>query len=149
MNSSVFQLSSTCQQTTHLPITVTNFKHQIFCSIIFSNFPDYTLAENVFVFFCHMHVEDSRSWFCLTVSGSLQWLQIEMATYRHWSVSLCQDPDDVPHCRIMSPDKTEWRLISATLCGWKHCFVADQLCFMTRIREELFQCFGVVAKKSL
>ena len=26
------------------------------------------------------------------------------------------DPDDVPHCRILSPDKTEWRLISATLC---------------------------------
>ena len=33
-------------------------------------------------------------------------------------------------------DKTEWRLISATLCRWKHCFVADQLWFMTRIREE-------------
>ena len=25
--------------------------------------------------------------------------------------------DDVSHCRILSPDKTEWRLISATLCG--------------------------------
>jgi len=25
-----------------------------------------------------------------------------MATYRHWSVSLWQDPNDVPHCRIMS-----------------------------------------------
>ena len=23
-----------------------------------------------------------------------------------------------------SPDKTEWRLISATLCGWRRCFVA-------------------------
>ena len=33
------------------------------------------------------------------------------------------------------PDKTEWRLISATLCEY-HCFVADQLWFMTRIREE-------------
>jgi len=59
-----------------------------------------------------------------------------MATYRHWSVSLWWDPDDVPHCRILSPDKTEWRLILATLCGWRHCFVADQLWFMTRIREE-------------
>jgi len=28
-------------------------------------------------------------------------------TYRHWSVSLWRDPDDVPHCRILSPDKTE------------------------------------------
>jgi len=31
---------------------------------------------------------------------------------------------DVLHCRILSPDKTEWRLISATLCGWRCCFVA-------------------------
>ena len=53
-------------------------------------------------------------------------LQKEMTTYRHWSVSLWRDPDDVPHCRILSPDKTEWRLISATLCGWRRCFVADQ-----------------------
>ena len=55
---------------------------------------------------------------------------------RHWSVSLWRDPDDVSHCRILSPDKTEWRLISATLCGWRCCFVADQLWLMTRIREE-------------
>ena len=27
-----------------------------------------------------------------------------------------RDPDDVSHCRILSPDKTEWWLISATLC---------------------------------
>jgi len=54
----------------------------------------------------------------------------------HWSVSLWQDPDNVPHCWILSPDKTEWRLISATLCIWRCCFVADQLWFMTSIREE-------------
>jgi len=59
-----------------------------------------------------------------------------MTTYRHWSVPLWRDPDDVPHCRILSPDKTEWRLISATLCGWGRCFVADQLWFMISIREE-------------
>ena len=41
----------------------------------------------------------------------------EMATYRHRPVSLWRDPDDVPHYRILSPDKTEWQLISATLCG--------------------------------
>jgi len=40
------------------------------------------------------------------------------------------------HCRILSPDKTEWRLISATLCGCRRCFMADQLWFMTRITEE-------------
>ena len=25
------------------------------------------------------------------------------------------------------PDKTEWRLISTTLCGWRRCFVADHI----------------------
>jgi len=58
---------------------------------------------------------------------TLRCLQKEMATYRHWSVSLWRDPDDVSHCRILSPDKTEWWLISATLCRWRRCFVADQL----------------------
>jgi len=42
----------------------------------------------------------------------------------------------VSHCRILFPDKSEWQLISATLCGWRRCFVADQLWLMTRIREE-------------
>jgi len=69
-------------------------------------------------------------------TGTLRCLQKEMAIYRHWSVSLWRDPDDVPHCRILSPDKTEWRLVSATLCGCRRCFVADQLWFMIRIREE-------------
>jgi len=69
-------------------------------------------------------------------TGTLRYLQKEMATYRHWSVSLWRDPYDVPHCRILSPGKTEWRLISATLCGWRCCFVADQLWLMTHVREE-------------
>jgi len=73
-------------------------------------------------------------------TGTLRCLQKEMATYRHWSVSLWRDPDDVSHCRILSPDKTEWRLISAKLCGWGRCFVADQLWLMTRIREEEEDC---------
>jgi len=68
--------------------------------------------------------------------GTLRCLQKEMATYKHWSVSLWWDPDDVSHCRILSPDKTEWRLISAALCRWRRCFVADQLWLMSRIREE-------------
>ena len=49
-----------------------------------------------------------------------------MATYRHRSVSLWRDPYDVPHCQILSPDKTEWQLILATLWRWRCCFVADQ-----------------------
>jgi len=48
----------------------------------------------------------------------------------------CGETNDVPHYRILSPDKTEWRLISATLCKWRCCFVADQLWFMTCIREK-------------
>jgi len=36
-------------------------------------------------------------------------------TIWQWSVSLWRDPDDVSHCQILSPDKTEWRLIWATL----------------------------------
>ena len=44
--------------------------------------------------------------------------------------------DYVPHCRILSPDKTEWWLILATLCRWNSCFMADQLWLMTHIREE-------------
>jgi len=80
-------------------------------------------------------------------TGTLRCLHKEMATYRHWSVSLWRDPDDVSHCRILSPDKTEWRLISATLCGWRRCYVADQLWFTKRIREEEFrgQRSGVVS----
>ena len=76
-------------------------------------------------------------------TGTLRCLQKEMATFSHWSVSLWRDPDDVSHCRILSPDKTEWRLISATLCGWGRCFVADQLWLMSRIREEevLWHCW--------
>ena len=69
-------------------------------------------------------------------TGTLRCLQKEMATCRHWSVSLWRDPYDVSHCRILPSDKTEWRLISATLCWWRRCFVADQLWFMTHIREE-------------
>ena len=59
-----------------------------------------------------------------------------MVTYRHWSVSLWQDPDNVSHCWILSPDKTEWQLISATLCRRRRCFVAVKLWFVTHIREE-------------
>ena len=53
---------------------------------------------------------------------TLRCLHKKMETHRHWSVSLWRDPDDVSHCRILSPEKTEWRLILATLCGWRRCF---------------------------
>ena len=69
-------------------------------------------------------------------TGTLQCLQKEVAIYRHWSVSLWRDPDYVAHCRILSPDKTEWWFILATLCRWRCCFVADQLWVMTCIREK-------------
>jgi len=59
-------------------------------------------------------------------------------------MSVWQDPDDVPHCWILFHDKTEWQLISATLCGWRRCFMADQLWFMTRIREGVNYRYTVV-----
>jgi len=62
----------------------------------------------------------------------------------------CGETQTMFHIVESCPDKTEWRLISATLCGWRHCFVADQLWFMTRIREEElkmvpFESFGMVS----
>jgi len=85
-------------------------------------------------------------------TGSLRCLQKEMATYRHWSVSLWPDPDDVLNCRIMSPDKTEWWLISPTLCRWRCCFLTGELWFMACIWEEedsfkYARCTECVAKK--
>ena len=37
---------------------------------------------------------------------------------------------------LLSSDKAEWRLISAALSRRRHCFLADQLWFTTRIQEE-------------
>ena len=49
----------------------------------------------------------------------------------------CGDTQTMSHIvESCPPDKTEWRLISATLCGRSRCFMADQLWFMTHIREE-------------
>jgi len=42
-------------------------------------------------------------------------------------------------CPTLSSDKAKWQLIPATLCGRRHCFLADQLWFKTRIREEAHQ----------
>jgi len=47
-------------------------------------------------------------------TGTLQCLQKEMATIRHWSVSLWRDPDDVLHCRILSP----WQNWMAAYLGY-------------------------------
>jgi len=76
-------------------------------------------------------------------TGTLRCLQKEMATYRHWSVARPRDPDDVSHCRILSPDKTEWRLISSTLCGWGRCFVAD-----THTRRRRLPCHPATSRSS-
>jgi len=48
----------------------------------------------------------------------------------------CGKTQTTSHIVELCPDKTEWRLISATICGWRRCFVADQLWFMTRIWED-------------
>ena len=57
-------------------------------------------------------------------TGTLRCLQKEMATYRLWSVSLWRDPEDVPHCRILSPEKNwmaaylGYTLRMKTFRGW-------------------------------
>ena len=51
-----------------------------------------------FTFYFFLH------WHCFIVlvhrTGTVQCLHKEMATCRHWSVSLRWDSDDVPHCQI-------------------------------------------------
>jgi len=52
---------------------------------------------------------------------------------------LCGETQTMSHIvESCPPDKTEWQLISATLCGWGRCFMADQLWLMKCIREEDF-----------
>ena len=48
----------------------------------------------------------------------------------------CGETQTMSHIVESCPDKTEWQLISATLCGWRRCFVVDQLWLMKCIREE-------------
>jgi len=79
-------------------------------------------------------------------TGTLRCLQKEMAIYRHWSVSLRWDPDDAAHRRILSSDKTEWRLIPAAHCRWRCCFLTDQLWFMTCIREEEVTAYSELSR---
>ena len=45
--------------------------------------------------------------------------------------------------RCLTVSNPEWRLISATLCGWRCCFMADQLWFITHIREEEASCLPI------
>jgi len=58
---------------------------------------------------------------------------------RKWRLTdtdLCPCGETQTMSHVVECDKTEWQLISATLCGWRRCFVADQLWLMRRIREE-------------
>jgi len=52
----------------------------------------------------------------------------------------CGETQTMSHIVESCPDKTEWQLISATLCGWRRCFVVDQLWLMKCIREEEYCC---------
>ena len=64
-------------------------------------------------------------------TGTLRCLQKEMATYSHWSLSLWTMSHIVESVR----DKSEWRLISAALCGWRRCFVAAVIAHETHTRR--------------
>jgi len=46
-------------------------------------------------------------------TGALRYLQKEMATCRHWSVSLRRDSDDVPHRRILAHGRATGRNLSS------------------------------------
>jgi len=102
------------------------------------------------------HFKSTSNRYCHVASecGGVIWQHIVLCCRWTWCVyfmrcwqrllqlSLWRDPDDVSHCRILCSDKTEWRLILATLCGWRRCFLADQLWLMTRMRvEKDFNCF--------
>ena len=80
------------------------------------------------------------------LNGGLSWLHssdkdavLWLTSYGSWHTYEKKKwlGPNVPHCWILSLDKTEWQLISATLFGRRRCFVADQLRFMTHIREEV------------
>jgi len=45
----------------------------------------------------------------------------------------CGETQTMSHTVKSCPDKSEWRLISTTLCGWRCCFVANQLWSMKKI----------------
>ena len=50
-----------------------------------------------------------------------------MVSYRHWSVLLWWDPNDVPHGRILPSYEAEWWSVPAPLCWWCCYCLADQL----------------------
>jgi len=58
-----------------------------------------SLPPQLFQIYCNVTVVSNKPFSHGT--GTLRCLQKEMATYRHWSVSLWWDPDGVSHCRIL------------------------------------------------
>ena len=50
-----------------------------------------------------------------------------MVSYRHWSVLLWWDPNDVPHRRILPSYQAERCSVPASLCWWCCYCLADQL----------------------
>jgi len=97
--------------------------------------------------FCTLERIELLTWFTAVCNGYLlkydflpllmPSMQLKLTFQIHYPQFATLSASNVPHCRILSRDKTEWRLISATLCGWGRCFVADQLWLMIRIREEV------------
>jgi len=69
-------------------------------------------------------------------SRALRGLYKDLAPYRHWSVFLWWDPNDVPHRWIILPSyQAERWSVSASLCWWCCCYcLADQLWILTHIR---------------
>jgi len=91
----------------------------------------------------HDNIQRQITPLIVPVSGieSIEWFRFQLPSVNSkcWVTLICVLVTKPRWCSTLSnpvPDKTKWRLISATLCGWRRCFVADQLRFMTRLREE-------------
>ena len=115
------QTSSLCYQSVvlqfcHIPSTILNIT--VFTSWWFFCF-----------FILQMWLYDFLFLYFITLTTVLPGMSIVFLLCLVHSVSMY-------HIVESCPDKTEWRLILATLCGWRRCFVADQLWLMKRIWEE-------------
>jgi len=75
------------------------------------------------------------AWLPVWLSGNML---ISITVVTDTDLCPCGETQTMSHIVESCPltDKTEWWLISATLCRWRRCFVADQLWLMKCIQEE-------------
>ena len=65
------------------------------------------------------HDNSGLSWtVSAPVKGIAESVEKDMAPYRHWSLLLWWDPNDVPHRRILPSYEAERWSVPASLCWW-------------------------------